>query len=324
MLVKSNRAQVLQWAEQGAIARDRLGAALRAAGVLPDAAAWRRFLDRLLLWIGVLCLTAALAFFVAYNWSDLGRFAKFGLVQAVLLAAIGLHWKLGPDRLSGKAALLGAAVLTGVLLALFGQTYQTGADTWELFATWAALILPWVLLGRLAALWLLWIALLNAAVMLYFRVFPGPFGWISRVEHMLLLLFALDTAALAAWELAARRLPWLAQRWAAWLLAVGSAAAATAMALHAIFASGETGVAAAVLYPAWLVAWYLVYRRLLPELFMLAVGCLSAIVVVTGALTEHLLDWNEPGAFLLIALAVAGMAAAAAIWLRRVSVHGAA
>jgi hypothetical protein len=46
--------------------------------------------------------------------------------------------------------------------------------------------------------------------------------------------------------------------------------------------------------------------------------------VVTGALTEHLLDWNGPGAFLLIALVVVGMAAAAAIWLRRVSVHGAA
>ena len=322
--MKSERAQVLQWAEQGAIARDRLLPALRAAGVLPGAADWRRFLDRLLLWIGVLCLAAALAFFVAHNWSDLGRFAKFGLVQALLLAAIGIHWKLGPDRLSAQAALLGAAVLMGVLLALFGQTYQTGADTWELFATWAALILPWVLLGRQAALWLFWIALLNVGVMLYFRVFPGVFGWISGIEHMLLLLLALDTVALAAWELAARRFAWLAQRWAAWLFAVGSGAAATALALHAIFASGETSGAAAVLYPAWLVALYLVYRRMLPDLFMLAVGCLSAIVVATGGLSEHVLDWNEPGGFLLIAVVVVGMAAAAAVWLRRVSAHGAA
>jgi hypothetical protein len=67
-----------------------------------------------------------------------------------------------------------------------------------------------------------------------------------------------------------------------------------------------------------------VYRRLLPDLFMLAVGCLSAIVVATGGLTEHVLDWNEPGGFLLIAVVVVGMAAAAAVWLRRVSAHGAA
>ena len=49
------------------------------------------------------------------------------------------------NRPAGKAALLAAALLTGGLLALIGQTYQTGADTFELFATWAALILPWVL-----------------------------------------------------------------------------------------------------------------------------------------------------------------------------------
>jgi uncharacterized membrane protein len=322
--MKSERAQILEWTELGAIARDRLRAALRAAGVLPDAAAWRRFLDRLLLWCGALCLAAALAFFVAYNWSALGRFAKFGLVQALLLAAIAIYWKLGPDRASAKAALFSTAVLMGVLLALFGQTYQTGADTWELFATWAALILPWVLLGRLAALWLFWIALLNVSIMLYFSVFPSVLGWIPTIERTLLLLFALDTAALAAWQLVGRHIPWLAQRWAVRVLAVGSAAAATGLALHAIFAWDEASGVAAVLYPVWLGALYLVYRRLLPDLFMLALGCLSAIVVATGGLTEHVLDWNEPGGFLLIAVVVVGMAAAAAVWLRRVSVQEAA
>ena len=33
------------------------------------------------------------------------------------------------------------------LLAFVGQTYQTGADAWQLFATWAALALVWAL-GR--------------------------------------------------------------------------------------------------------------------------------------------------------------------------------
>jgi hypothetical protein len=70
------------------------------------------------------------------------------------------------------------------------------------------------------------------------------------------------------------------------MLAVGSAAAATALGLHAIFAWGEASGATAVLYPAWLGGLYLVYRRLLPDLFMLAVGCLSAIVVATGGLAS--------------------------------------
>ena len=82
------------------------------------------------------------------------------------------YWRLGPERATGKAALLVAAILLGVLLALFGQTYQTGADTWELFATWAALITPWVIVGRFAGLWMLWLALLNVAIVLYFWFFP--------------------------------------------------------------------------------------------------------------------------------------------------------
>ena len=48
---------------------------------------------------------------------------------------------------AGKAALLAASLFVGALLALIGQIYQTGADTFEMFAAWAALILPWVLVG---------------------------------------------------------------------------------------------------------------------------------------------------------------------------------
>jgi len=32
-----------------------------------------------------------------------------------------------------------STILVGVLLALVGQTYQTGADTWQLFFYWAIL-----------------------------------------------------------------------------------------------------------------------------------------------------------------------------------------
>ena len=38
---------------------------------------------------------------------------------------------------------------TGALLALFGQTYQTGADVYELFLTWALLGLPLVIAAQL-------------------------------------------------------------------------------------------------------------------------------------------------------------------------------
>jgi len=147
--VFSHRDQLMQWAEQGRIPPGRLHDALRMAGVTPSATDWRRFLELATLWLGVVLLGAAVIFFFAYNWQALGRFAKFGIVEALLIGAVVAALRLGLDRPAGQAALTGAVLLTGALLALVGQVYQTGADPWELFAAWAGATLAWVLIGRI-------------------------------------------------------------------------------------------------------------------------------------------------------------------------------
>src|SRR5438034_7395985 len=67
----STRNAILGWSERGAIADAR--AALDIAGALPRAQHWRAFLDRLLLWSGAVALAAAVVFFIAHNWNDLGK-----------------------------------------------------------------------------------------------------------------------------------------------------------------------------------------------------------------------------------------------------------
>jgi hypothetical protein len=69
----SDRHAVFAWAESGKIADVR--AALNVAGVLPGARGWRAFLDALLLWSGAVALAAAMVFFIAHNWNELGRYA---------------------------------------------------------------------------------------------------------------------------------------------------------------------------------------------------------------------------------------------------------
>ncbi len=75
---------------------------------------------------------------------------------------------------------------------------------------------------------------------------------------------------------------------------------------------------AAVAYVAWLAALYGWYRRLRPDLFMLAGGVLSLIVAVTCFLSYHLLE-SGSGSFLLIGLVVIGMSAGGAIWIKSVA-----
>ena len=311
----SDRATILAWTEDGAIVD--APRALAAAGVLPDARGWRAFLDRLLLWSGAAALGAAVVFFIAHNWSALGRYAKFALVEILVVAAVLAYWRLGPDKTSGKAALLVACIVLGALLALVGQTYQTGADTYELFAVWAALIAPWVVVGRYPALWVLWLALANLAVSLYFSAFGGVFGLIFAEQQQLWLLFTLNTAALVAWELAARRVSWLAARWAPRLIAVASGATITLLAAYAI-AGDRVPITGAVVYAAWLACVYVAYVKRVRDLFMVAGACLSLIVVVTVFLAQNLFG-SEAGAYLLLALVVIAMAAAAGWWLKRLA-----
>jgi len=286
--MKSNRGDIIDWSDQGRIAQDRLREALELAGVLPGAEDWRRFFDRLLLFMGVVALGAGVIFFLAFNWQDLGRFGKFALVEVPIAALMVLVWRIGIDSMSGKAALLLASLLAGALLALVGQTYQTGADTYELFAAWAAAMLPWTLLARFPALWITWLALLNLAVALYFVTF-GLWGMLYAPEKLLWLLFAVNTAALAAWEgLAAAGIAWLRERWSVRFLATASGGLITALGVQDVVDWRSSSHWGAPLWLAWIATAYLVYRHWVKDVYVLAGGVLSAIVMTTTFLAKQM------------------------------------
>jgi uncharacterized membrane protein len=322
----SRRSEFLNWIECGAVEPGHGLRAARVAGILPDSARWLRLVDGLLLLTGTLALASGVVFFVAFNWDALGRFGKFALVQALLLVAVLLYWRLGALRTAGQAALLLAAILLGVLLALYGQTYQTGADPWQLFATWALLMLPWAAVGRFAPLWLLWLLLVNLAATLYYDARFGLLGVAFASQHDLLwLLFLLNSTAWVVWEGAAHRFDWLSLgRWPVRLIATASGFAITNLVLRSIFDPDSPPMALAWgVYIAWLGALYLAYRRRPPgigtDLYMLAGACLSVIVCLTTLTANFLLKGSwDAGAFLLLALLVVGLAAVAATWLRRV------
>ena len=311
---RRSRRWVLGWADQGRIAPENLRRAFEVAGALPSPQDWTRFLDRLLLWMGSVLIAAGVIFFFAYNWNALGRFAKFGLVQLAIVIALAAAGRFRLTTAAGKAALMAAALLVGALFALIGQTYQTGADTVELFFVWAVAILPWALLGRLPALWILWIGLVDLALALYFETFGGRLG--LGVERQLWLLLVWNALALTAWEtLALKGVRWLDERWASRLLATAVGGIATALALHGIF-EGGAGAAAWLL---WLGAAYGVYRHLLKDLYVLAGAVLSITVVVAAFLGKHLIDHLAAGGFLFVGLIVIGVSAAGGYWLKTVA-----
>jgi uncharacterized membrane protein len=162
--------------QQQALDATAVRSALQRAGGQPDAAAWCHFAARLLHGAGLGALGAGVLFFVAANWQVYGVLGRFVLLQAALLVSVGVALWRPPPAPVGQAALLLATLLSGGLLALFGQSYQTGADVHELFFAWALLALPFALAGGSGALWALWLCVLNVALALLC-------GWVGT-EHV--------------------------------------------------------------------------------------------------------------------------------------------
>jgi len=309
--------------KQGRLAPEDVAPALRALGALPDRARWRRFIEAVLLWSGSLLLTAGVIFFFAYNWPSMGKVSKFLLAQGLLVVATAGSLFPRPTHPAAKASLFVAALLVGALFALFGQIYQTGADTWELFAAWALAILPFTLVSRLALFWVLFLALANLAVAMYFEIGILPFGWIDSTEPLLWALFVLDALALVVWEFAgARAFPWLQEAWGARVLGAAGAMSITVLCAWTAFGIHDASLLFAHLaYLAWLVLTYRFYRHRRFDLFMLSVEVFSLVAVLSVWFADSLSKGHTSGAwfFFLVGVQIIVCSAMGGFWLQRIA-----
>lgn len=92
-IISSNRSRIIALIEEGSIPANKIATALEVNQLRPSPRDWHSFIDKLLLRLGALVLVFAVRFFIAYNWNDLGRFAKFALAQVFILLAIIIYWK---------------------------------------------------------------------------------------------------------------------------------------------------------------------------------------------------------------------------------------
>ena len=309
------RALIEHWLAHKSLRPTKVEEALAVAEITPSASNWSSFLDKLLLANGGGVFLFGVMFFFAFNWQAITRFHKFAALEGLIVASLGAYgyWQHKP---SGKMWLLAASVLLGILLAFYGQTYQTGADTWQLFAMWAALMTPWALLAQLAALWFIWLLLINLSLMLYFQAFHGFFGWMFSSDSLQLALFGFNSLALLVWELAARRVDWLSERREVRLLAVMSGSSVSWLLLSWIF--NESELFYLVIYLAWLAVMYGVYRYRRLDVFMLAGLCLSMVVTTTAYLANALIHHNNGLGFFMLAFWVIFVSSAAIKWLKKV------
>jgi uncharacterized membrane protein len=318
--------------QQHALDAPAVQSALQRAGGQPDNAAWRHFAARFLHGAGLGALGAGVLFFVAANWQDYGVLGRFVLLQATLLASVGVALWRPPPSPVGQGALLLATLLTGGLLALFGQSYQTGADVHELFFVWALLALPFALAGSSGPLWALWFCVLNVALALlcgwvgtehvFWRILDGR----AIGQPTLLMLPCLINLAAAALfgALGKTRFASAAPHWLVRLLTSFGFAYGTVACIGVVVGVGlwrsqaasgsDQGAAVLAVFVALSVATAFITLRQRSDVFHMALLAASWIAISTTWLGRSM-RFNDLGSFFLIAFWLIATSTAAGLLL---------
>lgn len=264
--------------------------------------------------IGLAILAASLMglgliFWIAANWDSLGRAGHFGLLQGlVAVMCVGAYARPRARVQLGLLALLAI----GALFAYFGQTYQTGADPWQLFALWALLGLPLCLSVRHDALWTPWALIAMGAISLWLHANTGH-RWQLRASD----LGYQAAACMAAFALTALLSPPCARWTGAGLLSMRVCAALAILSvallgMAGVFNDTVTGQYWLALFILVLAAAAFMSRRLF-DLFPLSAIGLALNVLLIGLLAHQLNDvlgrWSIPQ-LLFIGVAAAGLLAA--------------
>jgi uncharacterized membrane protein len=291
------------------------------AGARPTRAEGLVFLGSCLRIGGILSLAAAVVFFVAANWSELAVFGRFALLELVLVLCGLVAWLRPPPSATGRGALFMAFIVTGALLALFGQTYQTGADVYELFLGWTLLGLPMVALAAWSVATAAWVLVLDTALALYCGWQPaGGLLWtllgFQRFSPALLLLAAALLNA-ALWFGAERwRHPAMPDWVRRLLLSCAFAFGTWAGILAVVEASGPSASALLTLsgLAALMGAVCLHALRRREDIYALAVVLGSFILVSLTAIARGM-EWEDEIGFLVLAMWLIVTSAIGGRWL---------
>lgn len=303
------RTALFAWREQHQLDARAAARLEERAGLRGEPPGLLRALPLGVLVLGVALLGFGLIVWIAANWDTLPRAGRFALLQAVVLVALA-GAALRPAQ-RAPLALLGFLGIGG-LFAYFGQTYQTGADPWQLFALWAALALPLGLAVRSDVLWAPWALVVAVAISLWVQAHTGH-GWRVLPDDLRAHLAGWGAALALVGLLSAPLRPHTgAGPWALRTALTLTIAGITATALGGLFHHHV-----ALPYPLGLLVLAVMAlalaRRDAFDVFGLSAAALGLNVLLIAGLARLLFDEHRGGEpiaqLLLLGLAAAGLLA---------------
>lgn len=143
--------------------------------------------------IGIGVLLASFVYFIASNWFYLSHGVRM-TIPMVLFTLSNLASMFRVDDITRQVLHTIGAVMIGLSLAVIGQAYQTGADSFWLFGIWSGLMLPY-LYRHNYGVFFLWSITSALALYLYFKqVYVGTYDTLHVLMMNVLLLINLYIA----------------------------------------------------------------------------------------------------------------------------------
>jgi uncharacterized membrane protein len=263
---------------------------------------WANLIRLFLLGVGAGFTIAGIIFFFAYNWAAMHKFLKLGLIELLLVSTtVAALWIKG-NKVVKNVLLTASAMLVGVLFAVFGQIYQTGANAFDFFFGWTYCVVLWVLVANFQPLWFIFLALLNTTFILYTQQVATHWSFAIVLD----VLFILNATAVVVWEvLAVRGKIHIQYKWFPRIVSLAAVLAITISMFSLIFSGlkQDYGLAFILGIGAYGVAYW--YSLKIKDLFYLSVISFSIISVVTALIVragEHMMEF----VFMLATLFVVG------------------
>lgn len=266
--------------------------------VYADIKDWQQFIQMFFLSLGIGFSAAGVIFFFAYNWSDIHKFVKFGLIEAVIVIIAFLILATKSNLLTKNILLTGLAVLVGVMFAVFGQVYQTGADAYDFFLGWTLCITLWVLISNFAPLWILYLLLVNTTFVLYSNQVAS--GWSEIFVFSCLFFFNFLILVVSIWFTKGYR-EIIVPAWFIKLLSIVSISFSTLCITLGIFEDFQTSWIVTFTGSSIIYAIGILYGLRSRSGFYIAIISLSCIIIISSFLIN--LTGDEPvGMFFLVSL----------------------
>lgn len=294
-----------------------------ALNILYPAQNWGLWISRLLLILGVSLILSSIVYFFAFNWTKITPEIKLGSIQIAILGCLVASYFYGLQRLLGKILLLSSSVLVGIFLAVFGQIYQTGVDTYNLFMIWALLILPLVIISEFAALWGVWLIISNIFFVLYWTQTALPEREIEMMLSYLALFNGLFLGLIEYFLI--KGVHWLKKQWMRMVLVIIILFYVFIPTIN--FIEGPSHATYSIIFGTVLsalfhVAFYIVYRFKLPDMWGLAAIILSGCIILESAIFKTLTEVFNPSdaiMYLLMGSITLGIFTLAIIRLRTIA-----